>query len=116
MVTSRPEARHLGSRPTWDCQACAQPWPCAHAKEELLSEFQRHPSSLTIYMSAYMCEAMNDLTAHGEPPPPDLWERFLSWVRPSVTGVLVDVEHLSNGRQATSVPGAGNPGSDPMIR
>jgi hypothetical protein len=87
MVTGRREADHLRDRPSWDCLACTQPWPCAHAKDELLNEFHRHPSSLTVYMSSYMCEAMNDLTAHGEEPPPDLYERFLSWVRPSVSGV-----------------------------
>jgi hypothetical protein len=90
MVTIRQEVSHLGDRPSWDCVACTQPWPCAHAKDELLSEFQRHPSSLTIYMSSYMCEALNDLTAHGEVPPPDLYERFLSWVRPSLTGLPAD--------------------------
>jgi hypothetical protein len=98
MVTSRHEAKHLGSRPTWDCLACAQPWPCVQAKDELLREFRRHPSSLTIYMSAYMCEALNDLTAHGELPPPDLYERFLSWVRPSLTGVFVEVQNFSSSQ------------------
>jgi hypothetical protein len=89
MVSPRERAEHLGARPTWDCAACGHPWPCTHAKEELLTEFHRHPSSLTIYMSSYMCEAMNDLTGHGEAPPPDLYERFLSWVRPSRTGMPV---------------------------
>ncbi|MFI7547725.1 hypothetical protein [Actinoplanes sp. NPDC049599] len=87
MVTVRQEAQHLGDRPSWDCLACTQPWPCAHAKDELLNEFRRFPSSLTIYMSSFLCEALNDLTAHGEAPPPDLYERFLSWVRPSTAGL-----------------------------
>jgi hypothetical protein len=87
VVTDRQKATHLLARPSWDCVACAQPWPCAQAKEELLCDFRRHPSSLTIYMSSYMCEALNDLTAHGEAPPPDLYERFLSWVRPSLAGI-----------------------------
>jgi hypothetical protein len=92
MVNVQQKTRHVGARPSWDCQVCAQPWPCVHAKGELLSEFRRHPSSLTIYMSSYMCEALNDLTAHGEAPPPDLYERFLSWVRPSVTGLSAEAE------------------------
>jgi hypothetical protein len=89
VVGVQEKVEHLGARPTWDCAACGHPWPCARAKDDLLTEFRRHPSSLTIYMSSYMCEAMNDLTAHGEASPPDLYERFLSWVRPSVTGLPI---------------------------
>jgi len=98
MVTSRHGVNHLGDRPSWDCLACTQPWPCAHAKDELLSEFRRYPSSLTIYMSSFMCEAMDDLTAHGEVAPPDLYERFLSWVRPSVAGLSDETEDFSDGQ------------------
>jgi hypothetical protein len=94
MVTARQEAVHIGSRPSWDCRVCRQPWPCAPAKGGLLSEFRSHPSSLMVYMSAYMYEAMNDLTAHGEAPPPDLYERFLSWVRPAATGLHTDEQPL----------------------
>jgi hypothetical protein len=86
VVIGPPDAEHRGARPTWDCLACAQPWPCAGAKEELIAEFRRHPSSLTIYMSSHMGEALDDLTAHGEAPPPDLYERFIAWIRPSISG------------------------------
>jgi hypothetical protein len=96
VVTVRQETSHLGDRPSWDCLACARPWPCAHAKGVLLTEFRRHPSSLAIYMSSYMAEAMNDLTAHGAAPPPDLYDRFLSWVRPSVAGLSVETEDFSD--------------------
>jgi hypothetical protein len=71
---------HSGERPTWDCDACTQPWPCANAKDELLQEFHGYPSVLAVYMSAQMCEAVLDLTAHGAEPPADLYERFLSWI------------------------------------
>ena len=98
MVTDRQAAGHLRGRPSWDCLACGRPWPCAPAKDRLLSEFRRHPSSLTIYMSSYMGEAMNDLTAHGESPPPDLYERFLSWVRPSIAGLPAEANDLSDGQ------------------
>ena len=49
-------------------------------------------------MSSYMGEAMNDLTAHGESPPPDLYERFLSWVRPSIAGLPAEANDLSDGQ------------------
>lgn len=74
------EASHTGERPSWDCEACTQPWPCANAKNWLINEFSGLPSVLTIYMSALMCEAMADLTAHGGGLPPDLHDRFLSWI------------------------------------
>jgi hypothetical protein len=45
-----------------------------------------------------MCEAMNDLTAHGEAPPPDLYERFLAWVRPSVSGLPPLTEDKSDSQ------------------
>ena len=38
-----------------------------------------------IYMSAQMCEALNDLTARGAPAPPDLYDRFISWARPKLS-------------------------------
>jgi hypothetical protein len=72
---------HLGQRPTWACAACHQPWPCAQAKRELLTEFHRFPSSLIVYMSSYLTEAMDDLTAPNATAPPDLWDRFLGWAR-----------------------------------
>ena len=71
---------HAGARPSWDCEACGEPWPCANAKDRLIAEFRGFPSVLTVYMSAQMCEAMLDLTAHGTEAPADLYERFLSWV------------------------------------
>ena len=81
MTTTVREVEHLHDRPAWDCRVCRNPWPCANAKADLLEEFRSFPSVLTIYLSAQMYDALGDLTSHGEPPPPDLYERFLSWVR-----------------------------------
>jgi hypothetical protein len=78
---SWPAITHVGVGPDWDCVACTQPWPCAQAKEELLVEFKRFPSSLTIYMSAYLSQAIEDYGAHGKMPPPDLWDRFIGWIK-----------------------------------
>ncbi|GAA2623019.1 hypothetical protein GCM10010436_29400 [Paractinoplanes durhamensis] len=72
---------HLHGRPDWDCRTCQQPWPCANAKANLLVEFRKFPSVLTIYLSAQMYDAMGDLTSHGEPMPTDLYDRFLTWAR-----------------------------------
>ena len=80
MTTTMQRTEHHSGRPSWDCRACGMPWPCANAKVDLAQEFQNFPSVLAIYMSAQMHDALNDLTAHGEPPPLDLYERFLAWV------------------------------------
>lgn len=71
---------HLGKRPSWDCTACSQPWPCATAKTTLVTEFQEFPSVLAIYMASQLHEAFVDLTAHGPVPPADLYDRFLAWI------------------------------------
>jgi hypothetical protein len=80
LTTTVQQTEHLHGRPTWDCRACGEPWPCANAKTGLAMEFQRFPSVLAIYMAAQMHDALLDLTAHGAPPPPDLYERFLAWI------------------------------------
>ena len=77
------QAEHLHDRPGWDCRVCGKPWPCANAKADLLAEFRLFPSVLTIYMSGQMYDALGDLTAHGQSTPPDLYDRFLGWAKPS---------------------------------
>ena len=47
----------------------------------MLAEFRHFPSVLSIYMSGQLEDAMEDMTAHGEDPPADLYERFLSWTQ-----------------------------------
>jgi hypothetical protein len=81
-VTQPQRIEHLWVRPSWDCRTCEQSWPCPPAKESLLDEFQYFPSVLAIYMYGQMTAAFDDLTASGQTPPPDLFERFLSWVVP----------------------------------
>jgi hypothetical protein len=84
-VTDDPEEdekrEHLSTRPSWDCLACGQPWPCANAKANLQAEFENFPSVLAIYMSSQMHEALVDLIGHGPIPPADLYDRFLAWIR-----------------------------------
>jgi hypothetical protein len=77
-----PRIEHLWVRPSWDCRICGQTWPCATAKESLIGEYQRFPTVLTIYLFGQMATAFDDLMSHGESPPPDLYERFLSWAAP----------------------------------
>ena len=81
MTTTIRSVEHLHDRPDWDCRICKQPWPCANAKIDLLTEFRGFPSVLAVYLFSQMYDALGDLTSHGESPPTDLYERFISWVR-----------------------------------
>jgi hypothetical protein len=81
-VTDERQIEHLGVRPSWYCSACGNPWPCVTAKERLSIEFHGQRSGLAIYMSAQLNDAFEDLTARRTYPPPDLYERFLSWIYP----------------------------------
>lgn len=75
-------AEHIRVRPSWDCTVCGQSWPCANAKEDLLREFHRFPSVLTIFMATQMYDAFDDLAPRGGLPPTHLYERFLAWIPP----------------------------------
>ncbi len=71
---------HAAARPSWDCATCGQPWPCAPAKQALLTEYAGLQTSLRVYLGVCLFEASEALTAHGAPVPADLHERFLSWI------------------------------------
>ena len=75
-----PRTEHLPTRPAWDCSVCDHAWPCANAKTDLAGQYERFPSGLAIYMVSVLYDAVEDLTAAGEPTPADLYERFLAWV------------------------------------
>jgi hypothetical protein len=80
LTTTVQQTEHLSDRPNWDCRECGEPWPCANAKAGLAAEFAGFPSVLAIYMSGQMNDALQDLTAHGESAPRDLYDRFLAWI------------------------------------
>jgi hypothetical protein len=50
------------------------------ARADLLAEYGGQPTTLTVYLAACLHEASDDLAA-ADPPPPDLYNRFLGWVR-----------------------------------
>jgi hypothetical protein len=81
MTTTVEETEHIHNRPDWHCRVCKDPWPCDKARADLKAEFHRFRSVLAIYMWCQMYDAMTDLTSHGEPTPPDLYRRFVSWAR-----------------------------------
>lgn len=67
---------HVPNRPTWECRACLQPWPCPPARDALLAEGDA--TALSVYMAAQMAEAAQDLPAA---LPGALFDRFLLWTK-----------------------------------
>jgi hypothetical protein len=79
MARYRP---HLASRPSWRCRVCGVAWPCSAARLALLGEYRENRTGLLIYLGMLMHDAMTDLAAlHGQAPPADLTDRFLTWAR-----------------------------------
>jgi hypothetical protein len=50
---------------------------------------------VAIYLSGQMYDAVLDLTAHGSPVPPDLYDRFLAWARSPNAGTRLPVPRNS---------------------
>lgn len=65
---------HIAQRPSWDCRACGEPWPCDPAREALTAEMGG--TERRIYLWSCLEEAMGHL-----PPTPaaETFDRFLSW-------------------------------------
>ncbi|MGK5678719.1 hypothetical protein [Actinoplanes sp. URMC 104] len=51
----------------------------------MLEEFDAFPSVLTIYMTAQMYDALDDLATISRLPSTNLFERFVSWSRRPAT-------------------------------
>lgn len=81
-IPARPE--HVAERPSWDCRVCGQPWPCAVAKVDLAEQFARRPTALTLYLSANLYEAIEDMRVATRGSPAGLSGRFLDWAGPLV--------------------------------
>ena len=69
-----------------------------------MNEFQGQRSGLAIYMSAQLNDAFADLTMRTPYPPPDLYDRFLSWIHPAEAGQPEASTHTESCRP----PQAGN--------
>lgn len=67
---------HSADRPTWNCRACGEPWPCASAQVALRAQVGE--TQLRIDLWTTLEEAVGDLThATG----PELFQRFFAWAR-----------------------------------
>ncbi|HEV7897007.1 MAG TPA: flavin reductase [Planosporangium sp.] len=70
---------HLPRRPDWHCLVCGEEWPCVGARADLLVEYAAARASLGMYLAAQMTDALIDL---GRPLDAQMYDRFLTWVRP----------------------------------
>lgn len=98
---------HLPTRPSWDCGACQQDWPCEQAKARLRSETR--PADLAIYSAMQLAHAVGDLP---QLSPQDAYNRFLGWTRsaPTVEGHrmlqlvdLAEAEYIAGAGQAQAL-------------
>lgn len=71
---------HQPLRPSWDCAACGQPWPCRPARERMAAEAD---TSLRIAAWSWLEEAMRDMP---DAPAGQLWQRFVGWTRTGKAG------------------------------
>ena len=78
MLVARTE--HVYARPSWDCAVCGQAWPCAIAKVELLEQYGRSRTALSIYLASCLHDAIDDAAAHGGRCPADLYDLMLGWI------------------------------------
>jgi hypothetical protein len=65
-------------RPSWQCLACGEDWPCPPRRSELRAGSPRGRVSLALFMAQYFQEALDD---HPHTPAGDVYARFLGWVR-----------------------------------
>ena len=68
------EPQHIEERPSWDCRACGQPWPCEIARKELKAELS--PTLLSVHMWTRL-----EVAAEDEPDTSAaaLFRRFIGW-------------------------------------
>jgi hypothetical protein len=76
-----PRTLHLPERPSWDCEACGKPWPCAVAKTELMEQYGRWDLSLSLLLGLYLVDAIDDYCGGRQSLPADLHFGILGWAR-----------------------------------
>ena len=67
---------HVASRPSWQCMACGQAWPCAAGRRQLLAQHADSRVLLALYLSSCLVEAAQDLAQEAAG---DLYIRFIGW-------------------------------------
>jgi hypothetical protein len=71
---TQSDTEHVCERPSWECRACGDPWPCRTARVSLSDGADR--VMLTMYMWSHLDLALTELPPG---PPAELFDRFLRW-------------------------------------
>ncbi len=69
---------HDPLRPSWDCRACAAPWPCVTAQQLLSDAYRTRWSDLGILLAILRDHAVMDLP---NADPRQVGTRFIGWYR-----------------------------------
>jgi hypothetical protein len=68
--------QHVPHRPDWACQACAEPWPCALAREGLLQAYAGDRIAMLMWTR------LEQFALDQGPGPIDgAFDRFIRWTR-----------------------------------
>lgn len=80
-----PRTRHQPGRPSWDCLACGEPWPCAPGKVGLAEQGTVHRRSLRLYLESCVIDMIDDRAGGHRTSLRDsaIYERILGWLGPS---------------------------------
>ncbi len=80
-----PRTPHQPDRPTWDCLACGEPWPCAPGKVELVEQGSVHRRSLRLYLESCAIDMIDDrVDGHRVSGRDDaIYDRVLGWLTAS---------------------------------
>jgi len=68
---------HNPQQPSWNCGTCEIEWPCAYARADLIAESIVGRTSVLVYLTMCLADAIADLSTVGLPP--DLYGRFVGW-------------------------------------
>ena len=72
-----PGMRHAAARPSWTCETCGRPWPCAAGWRELTTRYELTAPELRGFLSFALVNAIDDYRAHGIARPGAVGERIL---------------------------------------
>jgi hypothetical protein len=75
-LPEQPE-EHNPQQPSWNCRACGNEWPCAPARADLTAESIAGRTSVLVYLTMCLADAVADLSTGRLPA--DMYGRFVGW-------------------------------------
>jgi hypothetical protein len=57
LLREQPE-EHNPQQPSWNCGACGNEWPCAHARADLIAESIAARTSVLVYLTMCLADAV----------------------------------------------------------